>query len=170
MPEFIPHEMNIGMDSIGSHVITGIYRTVLEGWNSTFTDQESRQRLFGPRRFGQSGRVPNVKAKMIDIHAHVLSGIDDGAIDEEMSLNMMRLAVDLGIIDLITTASRIRRGTFPFGLIRLMASYIVSDAHRSEHCMTLGKARREFREEWSMENNLATFLRDKKKRRRRNPI
>lgn len=65
---------------------------------------------------------------MIDIHAHVLSGIDDGAIDEEMSLNMMR-AVDLGIIDLITTAPRIRCGTFPFGLIRLMASYVASDAH-----------------------------------------
>lgn len=232
---------------------------------------------------------------MIDIHAHVLPGVDDGAIDEEMSLNMMRLAVDLGITDLITTshvyrpedqarnlsvwpntAARanaigltlhagcefnyrtlartgtrdlkrfclagtpcillelsndslmpnweatlcelVENGYLPviahperyvyiqkdvgiaremmdygcelqvdaggllssaFGSERKtarrllssgMVSYIASDAHRPEHYMTFGKARREFREEWPMENNLAAFLRDKKKRRRRNPI
>lgn len=41
---------------------------------------------------------------MIDIHAHVLPGVDDGAIDESMSQSMMQRAVDLGITDIITTS------------------------------------------------------------------
>lgn len=41
---------------------------------------------------------------MIDIHAHVLPGVDDGAVDVEMSQTMMQRAVDVGITDLITTS------------------------------------------------------------------
>ena len=34
---------------------------------------------------------------MVDLHCHILPGLDDGAIDEEASLEMMRLAVAEGI-------------------------------------------------------------------------
>lgn len=43
MLELVPYATKIDMDNIGSHVITGVYRTALEGWNFTFTDQENRQ-------------------------------------------------------------------------------------------------------------------------------
>lgn len=40
---------------------------------------------------------------MIDIHTHILPGIDDGAKDEAMSLEMMRTAVSEGIHTLVAT-------------------------------------------------------------------
>lgn len=41
---------------------------------------------------------------MIDIHTHVLPGVDDGAIDVDMSQSMMERAADLGITDIVTTS------------------------------------------------------------------
>ena len=41
--------------------------------------------------------------KKIDIHNHILPGIDDGAKDEKMSLKMLRKAADDGITHLIAT-------------------------------------------------------------------
>ncbi|OED44503.1 hypothetical protein ACH42_07310 [Endozoicomonas sp. (ex Bugula neritina AB1)] len=40
---------------------------------------------------------------MIDIHNHILPGIDDGATDIEDSLNLLRLAIDDGITKLVCT-------------------------------------------------------------------
>lgn len=40
---------------------------------------------------------------MIDIHCHILPGIDDGARDMEESLAMARLAVDSGVTGIVTT-------------------------------------------------------------------
>lgn len=40
---------------------------------------------------------------MIDIHCHVLPGVDDGATDIEKSLEMLRFAYDEGIDDVIAT-------------------------------------------------------------------
>lgn len=40
---------------------------------------------------------------MIDIHSHILPGIDDGAVDEQMTLNMLRIAQDDGIQTIIGT-------------------------------------------------------------------
>lgn len=40
---------------------------------------------------------------MIDIHCHILSGIDDGAKDMEMSLEMLRIAEEDGIKKIIAT-------------------------------------------------------------------
>ncbi len=40
---------------------------------------------------------------MIDIHTHILPGIDDGAQTEEDSLNMAKMAVDQGIHTIIAT-------------------------------------------------------------------
>ena len=40
---------------------------------------------------------------MIDIHTHILPGIDDGAIDETMTLNMLRMAEEDGTHTMIAT-------------------------------------------------------------------
>ncbi|MFT8710278.1 MAG: CpsB/CapC family capsule biosynthesis tyrosine phosphatase [Sporolactobacillus sp.] len=40
---------------------------------------------------------------MIDIHCHILPGIDDGAADESVALAMARQAVDEGITELVAT-------------------------------------------------------------------
>jgi protein-tyrosine phosphatase len=40
---------------------------------------------------------------MIDIHCHLLPGVDDGAADEETALSMCRLAAESGTTDLVAT-------------------------------------------------------------------
>ena len=40
---------------------------------------------------------------MIDIHAHILPGVDDGAKNWEQSLEMARLAVEDGITAMVAT-------------------------------------------------------------------
>lgn len=40
---------------------------------------------------------------MIDIHCHILPGLDDGAVDMEMALDMIRIAYDTGINTIIAT-------------------------------------------------------------------
>lgn len=37
--------LSMNIDEVGSYVLTGKYRTALEGWNFTFTDQENRQQV-----------------------------------------------------------------------------------------------------------------------------
>lgn len=41
---------------------------------------------------------------MVDIHTHILPGIDDGAIDDQMTLNMLRIAEEDGTRTMIATA------------------------------------------------------------------
>ncbi len=48
---------------------------------------------------------------MIDIHSHILHGIDDGARDLQMSLEMIRISVKEGTKDIIATP-HYRRGYF----------------------------------------------------------
>jgi len=40
---------------------------------------------------------------MVDIHIHILPGVDDGALDMQDALEMARLAVESGVTDLIVT-------------------------------------------------------------------
>jgi protein-tyrosine phosphatase len=40
---------------------------------------------------------------MIDIHSHVVWGLDDGAVDMEQSLNMLRAAAQSGTTDIVAT-------------------------------------------------------------------
>lgn len=40
---------------------------------------------------------------MIDLHAHLLPGVDDGSPSEEVSLEMARLAVESGVSELVVT-------------------------------------------------------------------
>ena len=39
----------------------------------------------------------------IDIHSHILPGVDDGAVDENEALNMLRIAAEDGISHIIAT-------------------------------------------------------------------
>lgn len=48
---------------------------------------------------------------MIDIHAHILPGLDDGAADLEESIRMLRLAEEQGVHKII--APPISRIIFP---------------------------------------------------------
>ena len=43
MAAFLPLALRGDFDATGSHVITGKYRTALNGWNFTFTDQDNRR-------------------------------------------------------------------------------------------------------------------------------
>ena len=43
------------------------------------------------------------ETKMIDIHTHILYGLDDGAEDEETTINMLRIAEGEGIEAVILT-------------------------------------------------------------------
>ena len=40
---------------------------------------------------------------MIDLHCHILPGVDDGSADEEESCAMARLAVESGVTDIAAT-------------------------------------------------------------------
>ena len=49
---------------------------------------------------------------MVDIHSHILPGIDDGSHSEEESLKMLAIAADAGTTDIV--ASPHSNGEFPF--------------------------------------------------------
>lgn len=42
--------------------------------------------------------------KVVDCHSHILPGIDDGSVDMEMSLEMLRMAAGDGVTDLFLTS------------------------------------------------------------------
>ena len=63
---------------------------------------------------------------MIDMHVHILPGVDDGAKDEQTSREMMRRAADMGITHMIATPHVYRtadqlRNRRAFGAARRMA-------------------------------------------------
>ena len=43
---------------------------------------------------------------MIDIHCHILPDVDDGAVDMTESVEMLRIAADCGVTDIIATPQR----------------------------------------------------------------
>src|ERR1017187_344250 len=49
------------------------------------------------------GLRSNVDRAMVDIHSHVVWGLDDGATDMEQSLAMLRAAADSGTTDIVAT-------------------------------------------------------------------
>lgn len=51
--------------------------------------------------FGRAGN--NVKWRAVDIHCHILPGLDDGARDMAETLSMLRIAAGEGISDMIVT-------------------------------------------------------------------
>ena len=59
---------------------------------------------------------------MIDIHCHLLYGVDDGAATLDMSVAMLREAAGQGITDIILTP-HYRKGMFPFDLSKITEAY-----------------------------------------------
>lgn len=60
--------------------------------------------------------------EMIDIHCHLLFGVDDGADSMELSLAMIDDAVEQGITDIILTP-HYRRGMFPYDTETVKANF-----------------------------------------------
>jgi protein-tyrosine phosphatase len=58
---------------------------------------------------------------MIDIHSHILWGVDDGASTLEESLAMLRLAADCGTTDIVATPHA--NSTYPFDPTVLQSRY-----------------------------------------------
>jgi protein-tyrosine phosphatase len=54
---------------------------------------------------------------MVDIHHHLLPGLDDGAKDLETSVEMARMAAEDGITHVIATPHASNRYTFDPGLV-----------------------------------------------------
>src|SRR5260221_8774718 len=56
-----------------------------------------------PIRESSRGREEGVSVPMVDIHSHILPGIDDGAKTLEESLALCRIAAEDGITTIVTT-------------------------------------------------------------------
>jgi protein-tyrosine phosphatase len=50
---------------------------------------------------------------MIDLHSHILWGIDDGSLSLEMSLQMLKMSADSGVTDIFATPHANRHGAVP---------------------------------------------------------
>jgi len=70
---------------------------------------------------------------MIDMHVHILPGVDDGAKDEKMSREMIRRAADLGITQMIATPHVYRMDA----QIRNMSALPAAQSLAKEHGVTL---------------------------------
>lgn len=69
---------------------------------------------------------------IIDIHAHILPGIDDGSSSMEETLQMLRLAAEEGIADIIATPHASERFPSPApGKIRELVRRVQEEAARS---------------------------------------
>src|SRR2546425_11533735 len=59
---------------------------------------------FGAMRcYRESLAQPIFPTQMVDIHSHILPGLDDGAPDMEAALDMLRLAGERGVTDMAAT-------------------------------------------------------------------
>ncbi|MCR5748153.1 MAG: capsular biosynthesis protein [Lachnospiraceae bacterium] len=59
---------------------------------------------------------------MIDIHCHALYGVDDGAVDREMSIGMLKDAAAQGVTAIVLTP-HYRKGMFSYPLEKIQAAY-----------------------------------------------
>ena len=55
---------------------------------------------------------------MVDIHSHILWGLDDGAKSFEQSLEMLRISVESGVTDIVATPHSNAEYTYSPGLMR----------------------------------------------------
>src|SRR5581483_3647125 len=60
-------------------------------------ERTARRRARAARDRGSPRAVPRLRRPVIDLHSHVLPGLDDGAADVEEALAICRAAVDDGI-------------------------------------------------------------------------
>lgn len=68
-----------------------------------------------------------MKKNIIDIHSHIIAGIDDGPKHLNIALDMIKRAESLGTKDIVATP-HFRRGYFetPFNEVKMIANYLKS--------------------------------------------
>ena len=72
---------------------------------------------------------------MIDLHNHIIPGLDDGSKSLEMSLEMLRCAAEQGITDVVNTVhfqtSRLDGITFEYNFVKTKVEELQSELDSS---------------------------------------
>src|SRR5437588_4823004 len=63
------------------------------------------------------GPPPHLPSPMIDIHSHILPGLDDGSHSPEESAAMVRMAADAGTTDIVATPHANQEYAFDPGIV-----------------------------------------------------
>jgi hypothetical protein len=63
----------------------------------------SRETAIFRQRREKRSLSPTMEGRMIDIHSHIIWGVDDGARNREESIAMLRVAAETGTTDIVAT-------------------------------------------------------------------
>src|SRR5687767_2725294 len=72
-------------------------------WNHLHPSRDCRPWPVGAQCFYREPHAPPIVLSMVDIHSHVLPGLDDGAPNMEAALEMLHVAGESGTTDIVAT-------------------------------------------------------------------